>query len=936
MNMTQSLDERGVSFGPVDEWQDGPVSLSEPPSPKKSAKSFVGEPRRRSSLSSVEDFLNLTRLSSEWRAPKERRRSSSSVASTTFSEGFFSTRSFGGDSTQRSRKSSKVLRQEREVGRQFHRERRGLGQRAMTSPEFVDHVTEQIIAKTTQTPWFLEPCAQHPSCQRVCFPAEHATRNRREISREFSTGGTKLGEDEYCRFGFPDFHQAGYCLIPPQDTIWSDERVPLTLGLQMAVHRKSSTERLCYACPKTDLPTDTSKEQLAALARALKRCDHVNILRCHDVCEDEDTLYFLYEHVPCVTLLAALEHHKWTQPQMANLARECCAAVNFATAMGVSHLGWTLCHVLLPESSLAEIDADPSFAKVFGFGLQGMVHVDARDQMCWAPEALQGYDRVGDSFCSKMDMTQKSACDHWSLGVIVYSIVARRPPILGSPAMMKELIFARKWQFTLAFETVDRECKTLVEGLLASNATKRGTAEGSLRNEWFRRQCTKNHRKAPQVLVKTEEFVKLPLAKRLFGRFLVRFLDASHMRKVAQKFYALDKNGDGLLCTKDLYAAAKHADRSNAAAHEDAHALLRALAHEGQSFVTISRFAESMAEEVIDGKALRHAFESLDDDGSEFISAEELHEALSTMDPTLTLQEVMEHIEEAEKAQEEEVHMKKGKADKDRKIHFHEFAALFPVRVQWTKTLQARLDGLESKAEELGGQFDGFAQEAKAWMKGLRDALAQVHKLQKTQIDKDGPEAVREMKKHFAKIADALRCPPGPNDAEQQGDKAAAKASAKKRGKTAKRRKQFSKDDEVLGFNSFLQDQAVCQMWSILVTPELRLLKQSLMIDGPGKESVDHFKAHDAATSLLNKVSEVLAWAKDQFEEYEAIVDTLRSSMDSIPTPHYSARGLRSHGEDCETTMENEDAYQDSVSMNPVTRILSRYCSRPVSKAGSD
>lgn len=844
------------------------------------------------------------------------------------SSGFFQSRSFSTPDVSAIRKSTKEILEEKNVERTFHRKRRGLGNPDLTTSQVVDHALEHIIATSGQTPWFLRPCADLPMVQRVCFPAEYATRLNRPDEADDAIGNDHgvSHSDEHRRFGFPDFEQAGYMLVPPEQTPWPDVRVATALRLQMAMHRKSSTERLCYTCPKSRLLPATTKEVLTALVKSLKRCDHVNILRCHEVCESEEHLHFLYEAYPCVTLLSCLEDHNFNQRQMVALARECCAAVQYAQSNGLQHLGWSLNHILLPESTIAA-DADPAVGKIYGFGLQGIVHMDTSNFMCWAPEAVESYSKLGDSFISRSENRAKHKMDNWSLGVLTYSIIARRPPIVGSPEVIKELIISRKWQFTVAFDEVDREAKSLVEGFLNGNPEVRLTAEQALRNEWFRRQSCFSSLKAAKVFMKLEEFAAAPLSKRLFGRFLVRFLDPGHMRKIATIFSELDSNGDGVICNKDLIAAAKTNGRSSAGASKDAQTVSKALSGEGNSSIGLSRFAESMAEEVIDGRALRHAFESLDDDGSEEITPEELFDALSALDSKLTMAEVMQHIEEAE------IDVGKGETGKDRKIDFDEFVALFPVRMAMTKTLQARVDSVADRATDLGDRFDAFAQQAKDWMALLKDCLGKVQTLSRTGLDKDNAMAgVKEMKKQFFKISEALRCPPGPNNIEQltKSSAAAAKRKAAAKKHTGKHSRNSSKekpiDEEVLGFDSFLQDQAAYHMWPTLIAPELRMIKQSIIVE-KDKESVDHLKAHDAASTVLTKVTLVLEWAKGQFEEYQAIVEILRSSLEK-PIPHlmYSGRGLRRSGEEEEVDDEEDNHHHHQQNLNPFSRFFSHHC----------
>lgn len=810
-----------------------------------------------------------------------------------------------------------IAHEERKAERNYHRERRGLGLKKRTALETFDHNAENIFVSAIEQPWCLQSCMQTPTCQRICFPAEYATRSARKDKegQGATTTGPVNNTDEQKRFGLPEFGQAGYCLMPPADTFWYDNRVPRMLGLQLAVHRKTSVERLCFVWPKSKLPSSTNKEQMTTLVKSLKRCDHVNILHCYEVCEDTDSLYFLYENFSCITLVSVLEHHHWSQEQLVNLARELCAAVNYASSIGLSHMGWTLSHVLLPSSCMNP-NPDPKVAKVHGFGLMGIVYVDTDDRMCWAPEALEVHNKMGDSFAIRMDPAMKLASDYWSLGILIYTLVARRPPILGSPDVISELILARKWAFTLAFDEVDREAKTLVEGLLEGVAERRMKPDAALRNEWIRRRTVHDPREGIPVFQKAEDFVGSPLAKRLFGRFLVRFLDSEHMRKIALCFYMLDQNGDGIVCQKDLSSAAKSAGRPTREAND----ICDWLVPHGHSGISLTSFAECMAEEVIDGRALRHAFESLDDDGSEEITPEELHEQLVSMDSNLTIEDVMAHIQAAEGGIEEQ----KGGGDKagvnsDMKLDFSEFVTLFPVRMKRVQHLEQRVDKTRARADELGEEFDKYQGEINAWMNHLEETLHDLRKLSQKSMDKEsGITAVKEMKKHFQKFFEALRAPPGPHDIKTLINEGATTVKHK-----SKKKKGGKAHPAVLyGYGSYLQDQALQDNWVALIQDEIRALKQAIVVEKGVGESVDHFKAHDAAESVLHKVDYVLKWAKCQFEEYESLLDTVRTLEQHAPALAYSSRGLQRHGTDND---EDDDGRMDDDEDKGHSNMLSKF-----------
>lgn len=610
-----------------------------------------------------------------------------------------------------------------------------------------------------------------------------------------------------------------------------------------------------------------------------------------------------------------------------NLVREVCAAVAFATSIGLTHLGWTLCHVLMPVSSLS---GDPMVAKIFGFGHMGNIHVDSTDRMCWAPEALESWLRGAQGFLSKMETNLKMACDCWSLGVIIYSLIARRPPFLGKPEAMTDMIVQRKWAFALAFDEVDREAKSLVEGLLEANHEKRLKADTTLRNEWIRRRW-RPPSNGHKTFLHLEEFCTAPLPKRLFGRFLLKFLDAEHLRHVAHSFYALDSMGNGVITKKDLSIAAKLSDRPESSAK-----LINDWMCTDGTTISLARFAESMAEDIIDGRALRHAFESLDDDGSEQISPEELFAELRAMDDNLTFEQIVEHVQAAEQharksmrrlssaangGQYEDVEMPPQVEGKDITIDFQEFVRLFPVRVKRLQSLQDRVDRSQIFACHTQDLFATVEPEAKKWFQHLEDVKHSIEKLQVVLGDRDNKEgadqAVKDLKRYVHRVSEYARNPPGPHDMKTLMSQIG--------GRNKKKRNRGPGETDTYGFDTFLQDQAIKEFWGSCVNEQIKLLKHATSKDAKtGAESIDQYKAHDASDTVIVKINEILAWAGGQMEEYKAFVEVLAEPECSLPTMMLSSRGLQHHGDEADDEGDGEEGegVVDEQTGNVCSRML--------------
>jgi len=788
---------------------------------------------------------------------------------------------------------------EKQEERMFHRMRRGVGGRPLNFYELADHATEQMVSHTVEKPWYLEACMRSATCQRICFPAEYATRKRKidlSTSAHVMTATGELVANREGVLGLPRWNSSGYELALDQQGAQCDQQVSTVLGLHKAVHRSSSTERFCYTCAKNLMPPGVDRKMLVDHLHHLQSLDHVNILRCHEVYEDDDMLYLMYEFFPCISLASVIEQIMWTQKQQVNLVRECVAAVAHACHVGISHLGWTHWHVLLPASAWNS-QPDLEGAKVFGFGLNGLLHADTNVLMFWAPEAIQHQQKYNTSFALRMPTSWKMSCDCWSLGALAYTVIARRPPFIGPSRDVTERILHGRWDFNVAFNLVGMEAKTLVEGLMNFNFEQRMTAAAALRSEWIRRHASYDARLAARLFAEAEEFVSSSLPKRLFGRFLVKHLDADHFRKIMRVLYALDFNGDGKLCLKDLKMAANHAGRPNSET-ESVFSWFVSDCSAASQAISLSCFAESMAEVVIDGKAMRHAFESLDDDGSECISAVELYDALGQLDSRLTYEEVVSHIELAEKDVGGE-----GNAGGDHMIDFTEFCALFPVRIQRLKKLEDRRKLVQAQGVRLDGQLSGLAPQATEWTSILQEQLDHLNTVMATEIDKDRLQAVKAIKNHFRRIAKALRSPPGPGDTNKLLYRITKMSHKRQKGQ------RFKHGEDLYGYDSFIQDRAVEETWTHLVNSELKELERGVVTkDEDGKPQVDHFRALDLAERVVQKAERVLSWTAAQHQEYTSMVEVLDTALeDPMHALPYSSRGLRQQAET--TRWQNEPNY---------------------------
>jgi len=307
----------------------------------------------------------------------------------------------------------------------------------------------------------------------------------------------------------------------------------------------------------------------------------------------------------------------------------------------------------------------------------------------------------------------------------------------------------------------------------------------------------------------------------------------------------------------------------------------------------MTRFAESMAEEVIDGKALRHSFESLDDDGSGCICAEELFQELKPLSNELTMADITAHIDECEGSADKRKAGDSGDPDQedDNKLDYSEYIRLFPVRMRHLKELDDRAVQMREHAMELNGQFHNVKGKVREWIAELERESSSIHKIAMA-LDSNSEAQVKELKKRLTRIAQLLSRPPGPYDTQRQAEIYSAEYKKKKK---ASKENAPPSVAAVYGFESFLQDHAVHSFWPVLIDAERKMVKTCINAPGSSNSCVDVVKAADCVHYVIKKIREVLEWSRFQIEEYESLLDVFENTEPPMNSLMYSSRGLQNH-----------------------------------------
>lgn len=249
------------------------------------------------------------------------------------------------------------------------------------------------------------------------------------------------------------------------------------------VHRGTRVE---YAVKIVDKSKRDSEDEVQIL---LRYGQHPNIISLRDMFEEEDKVYLVFELMRGGELLDKILRQKFFSEREARAVMEKVTnVVKYLHQNGVVHRDLKPSNILYADDS-----GNPDTIRICDFGFAKQLRADNGMLMtpCYtanyvAPEVLkkQGYD---------------AACDVWSLGVLLFTMLAGETPFASGPEDSPEDILQRigKGQYDMSsgnWSTVSSLAKDIVTKMLDVNPARRLTTQQILAHPWMtsRNQPTTN------------------------------------------------------------------------------------------------------------------------------------------------------------------------------------------------------------------------------------------------------------------------------------------------------------------------------------------------------------------------------------------------------------------------------------------------------------
>ena len=391
-------------------------------------------------------------------------------------------------------------------------------------------------------------------------------------------------------------------------------------GTVRLAHLKSRPEEMVAIKTMTKKKVATSTEALQREIRILFALDHPNIIRLHEVFEDDKYMHLVTEYCSGGELLDHLvSMGRYSEHDAARLLHKILLAVNNLHQNNVCHRD------LKPENFMFENTDPRAELKLIDFGLAHKFFnkagsselksfVGTPDYV--APEVLQG------GYGPK--------CDLWSVGVILYVMLSGKLPFAGNSV---NEIYARilSGEFTTntdVWRNINPWAIDLLLKLLVVNPQKRLSAEEALEHEWFVQSPISPLVISRDILESLKRYRTRSKFQSEAHAIIVKCLNICQIKDMKETFMALDREKNGFLKFQELEQGLLIAGYQ-LAAHEIEEILQNAdFKRDGR--INYSEFLAATLESraLLDDDVMWSAFNKFDVDNTGFITESNLKQAL--------------------------------------------------------------------------------------------------------------------------------------------------------------------------------------------------------------------------------------------------------------------------------------------------------------------
>jgi len=356
------------------------------------------------------------------------------------------------------------------------------------------------------------------------------------------------------------------------------------------------------------------KQQLESEVEIFLVMDHPHVTRLFDVYESGDYLHMVMECMEGGELFDRVtELKQFSERDAADSVWQMLLALNYLHSHGMVHRDLKLENFLYDQKNSSHLKLiDFGFSKVWEPSIK--MHVSCGTLSYVAPEVLE--------------KSYTSQCDLWSLGVIVFILLAGYMPFSGAEAVQTRNISEGKYKMKPErWKNVSEDATNFVKSLLQVDPKKRLTCQSALDHTWVANRHQYKTEVNQDICDALRNFGHASKFKRVCMEMMAWSLTNEERSKVRDYFIAMDTTQKGTITLAELKEVLINKFHISDA---ETSAIFHAMDTNHDEEIHYADFLAAMVSTriAVHDDLLRQAFKKFDTDNSGYITADNLREVL--------------------------------------------------------------------------------------------------------------------------------------------------------------------------------------------------------------------------------------------------------------------------------------------------------------------
>ncbi|CAI2385645.1 unnamed protein product [Moneuplotes crassus] len=272
---------------------------------------------------------------------------------------------------------------------------------------------------------------------------------------------------------------------------------------------------------------------------ALKKIDHPNVVKIHEIFKDKKKLYIVMELVEGKELFDfVVAKTKLTEQEAVKISTQLLKTIKYLSGLNICHRD------LKPENII--INPETLKLKIIDFGLSAFYS-----------EQVNLSTKVGTPYYVAPEVLDKcygKECDLWSIGVITYVLLTGCPPFQAKtlPELFSRIRNCSLKYMDADFKDLSPESYKFVKGLLKVNPKERLTADEALRHQWIVKTQILIPELDDRVLGKLARYRAPDTLKKEIFNLLLNNIESEVVQEWNHYFESLDVKNTGFIKINEL------------------------------------------------------------------------------------------------------------------------------------------------------------------------------------------------------------------------------------------------------------------------------------------------------------------------------------------------------------------------------------------------